>query len=872
MKLMRTILGIDKPVEKLGALLHEFAIVIAFCGFTAALSWPYVNYLRDAVADPGDPYLVAWVLWWDYHQTFTDPLNLFHANLFYPLRYTLAFSEHSYGIALLFFPLFALGLRPLTVHAVAIFLGFALTGYGAFRLARTLTGSDAVAWVAGIIFAFVPFRFHLLSHLPYLFSPWIPLQLEALVLFVRERSKKRAIWLGFAIFLGGLTSISWLTLTLVPFVLAGAILLTRYDVWRDRKFWLRGALAVGMAAVGLLPFTVPYYFVSKLYGFKRSIEEVKANSALPIHWLSVENRNKLWNGMGANLPDGYKFKLFPGLLPILLSLVAVLSVEPWQTRAAGAGQASFWRQRWTCWLDAFVANALALSILALGFDRSEYFHGFFIYVTSERALALLTVSIIARLCLAYPSFMTRGENANLVETLRSQRRSDAFWIGIMLTVVGFLYSLGWNSFFYRICYDLIFMFRSMRVPPRGAMFAYLGLALLAGLGVQRLAEIIGNRQPRIRPAAVFVVICGLLLIEFNAAPLKIMRGDVFPDAVTLRLKETPMHGGLVVLPAGADFNHRHILRSTEHQKPLIVGTSGFNSPYEDQIELATRAGAISEHLLDLLEKIPTSYLVVENHLIAPERRIDYETFLARAVLAGRLRFVNRFDGRDDLYAVVENEPQAKTETPLPFQLEIKEWSTLVKEDPVNVLGQYRSWSQSVYRFYVASYGQMPRYSEFLADVEMIGRGVVVSSPDEQPKLEANLNQFAERWVERSKFQPLYRPLTNEGFVDRLTANAGITLEPEARTTFIDRLTSGAYTRAQVLLEFVNNREFVKKEENRSLVLLHYFGYLHRNPDDAPDNDLSGFNFWIRELEQSGETSRLPRGFMASGEYEHRKDK
>src|SRR5438874_8265663 len=102
MKLIRTTLGVDKPTGKLDAVLHELFIVIAFCAFTAAVSWPYVKYLRDVVADPGDPYLVSWILWWDYHQTFTDPLNLFQANLFYPFRYTLAFSEHSYGIALLF--------------------------------------------------------------------------------------------------------------------------------------------------------------------------------------------------------------------------------------------------------------------------------------------------------------------------------------------------------------------------------------------------------------------------------------------------------------------------------------------------------------------------------------------------------------------------------------------------------------------------------------------------------------------------------------------------------------------------------------------------------------------------------------------------
>jgi hypothetical protein len=76
------------------------------------------------------------------------------------------------------------------------------------------------------------------------------------------------------------------------------------------------------------------------------------------------------------------------------------------------------------------------------------------------------------------------------------------------------------------------------------------------------------------------------------------------------------------------------------------------------------------------------------------------------------------------------------------------------------------------------------------------------------------------------------------------------------------------TRAQALLDIVNTKTFVEKEDTRSLVLLHYFGYFHRNPDDPPDNNLNGFNFWIREVEKSGEISRLARAFMASGEYEH----
>src|SRR2546422_1922163 len=224
-------------IRRLGrlSLVRELSVIFVFTLFTTLLTWPYVTRLKDVVVDTGDPYLMTWILWWDYHQTFTDPLHLFNANVFYPLKYTLAFSEHSYGLALLLFPLFALGLKPLTVHAIALFFAFPLTGYAAFRLGRTLTGSTAVGWITGIVFAFVPYRFNQMSQVIYAFSPWIPLLFEALVLFVRERSRKRAAWLGFAFFMNGLSTISWWNFSLIPLALAVVILATRYGLWRRRE-------------------------------------------------------------------------------------------------------------------------------------------------------------------------------------------------------------------------------------------------------------------------------------------------------------------------------------------------------------------------------------------------------------------------------------------------------------------------------------------------------------------------------------------------------------------------------------------------------------------------------------------------------------
>lgn len=853
--------------------LRELAVAFAFCLFTALLTWPYVTRLRDAVVDPGDPYLVTWIMWWDYHQTFRDPLNLFHSNTFYPLKYTLAFSEHCYGLALPFFPLFALGLRPLTVHAVAMFFGFALSGYGAFRLARTLTGSEPAAWVTGIAFAFVPYRFHLMSQLVYVFTPWLPLVFEALVLFVRERTRRRAAWLGFAFFMTGLTSVSFFAFALVPLALSGAVLLTRHGLWRDREFWRRGAAALGLAALALVPFMLPYYIVSKLYGFKRSVEEVKANSAWPRHWLSVENRNKLWFGMGETMEGGARFKLFPGLLTLLFSLATLLLVEPLKRRVnddeGGRGRTfngrTDERRRWLARLDPLIFVAFAVSLLAVGFDRTSYFGGLFGYVTSERALAVLALAVLARVWVAYPARF-RMADANFFGTLTSPRRCDAFWVGLVLAAVGFLYSLGWNFFFYRICYDLLPVFRSMRVPTRGAMFAYLGLALLAGLGVRRLAEVMTARRPRVSARTVYVVACVLLLVELNGAPLEFMRGEVYPDAVTLRLKETEMRGGVVILPAGPDYNHRYMLRSADHAKPLIVGTSGFNSPQEDQIEHWTAAGTIPFGLLNMLEGIPASYVVVRNDLIKPERRTNYSTFLSRAVATGRLRFVNRFDGRDDLYAVVKTEPDARAEASPPAELELRDWASMLDEDPLNLLGQYADWSRALYRLHLVARGRMPRYAEFMPDARALGRGLIPATEEAQRDFEGRVSALAREWERRADFREAYGALDDARYVERLYQNAGVEADANERAALASALATGGETRAGALLKVAADPRLEERGRNRALLLLHYFAFLRRSPDEPPDHNLEGFDFWLSNLERTNDLDKLALAFRDSIEY------
>jgi hypothetical protein len=310
-----------------------------------------------------------------------------------------------------------------------------------------------------------------------------------------------------------------------------------------------------------------------------------------------------------------------------------------------------------------------------------------------------------------------------------------------------------------------------------------------------------------------------------------------------------------------------MLRAADHAKPLIVGTSGFNSPQEDQIEHWTGAGNIPAGLLNLLEQIPASYVVVKNDLIGPERRTNYSTFLTRAVSSGRLRFINRFDGRDDLYAVTKTEPEAHAEASPPAELEVRDWTSQVDEDPVNLLGQYSDWSRALYRLHLVAHGRVPRYAEFMPDVRTLGHGLIPGFEEAERDFDGRLHGLAREWAGRENFRAQFGELDDAHYAARLYENAGLEADTSGRESLVAALASGAETRSSALVRVAQDPRLVERERARSTLLLHYFGFLRRNPDDPPDHDLEGFNFWLGQLEQSKDPDRIALAFRDSFEYE-----
>jgi Zn-dependent metalloprotease len=166
-----------------------------------------------------------------------------------------------------------------------------------------------------------------------------------------------------------------------------------------------------------------------------------------------------------------------------------------------------------------------------------------------------------------------------------------------------------------------------------------------------------------------------------------------------------------------------------------------------------------------------------------------------------------------------------------------------------------------------------RLNEFLTDTQQIGRGVVIGQPGADQLLANNQQVLVAEFIQRSRFLAAFpTSMTQAQFVDKLNANAGGVLSASERSQLINDLSFGGKTRAQVLRAVAEDPDLINAETNRAFVLTQYFGYLRRNPNDTPDPDYTGFDFWLGKLNQfNGNfvSAEMVKAFIVSGEYQGR---
>ena len=195
--------------------------------------------------------------------------------------------------------------------------------------------------------------------------------------------------------------------------------------------------------------------------------------------------------------------------------------------------------------------------------------------------------------------------------------------------------------------------------------------------------------------------------------------------------------------------------------------------------------------------------------------------------------------------------------------------------------EFQQTGYLVHRFYTSSFPVkparplgLPRIAEFLRDTQGIGTGVVVGANGWEQKLEQNKQAFALSWVARDEFLTDH-PLTQtaEQFVDSLFQNNEVTPTTNERVTAITAFGSGdAAGRAASLRSVAESQSVIQKQNNSAFVMMQYFGYLRRNPDDAPDGNFDGYQFWLNKLNNFNGNfvaAEMVKAFLVSTEYQQR---
>jgi hypothetical protein len=299
-------------------------VAALFLALTLLLTWPLALHPSSATLPLGpDGDLFVWTLAWNAHAFLHQPFSIFDANIYYPLRHTLAFSENLIGSALITAPIqWITGNTVLALNVVAL-LSCMLCGLGAYVLARRIGIGPAGAIIAGVIFAFSPPRFFRTGQLHLGAVQWIPFALASLHAYL-DRGRQRDLRLAAGFF--ALQALSSGHGTVFLLLAMGGLL--AWYAFRGTPVaplrWLRdlhvpGALLLGPVVVLYLP----YHAVQNEMGLRRSLENwaVTPGSflAAPTHVQAF----LLSLLPGRRIIDTASAYLFPGFMPLLLATVAL---------------------------------------------------------------------------------------------------------------------------------------------------------------------------------------------------------------------------------------------------------------------------------------------------------------------------------------------------------------------------------------------------------------------------------------------------------------------------------------------------------------------------------------------------------------------
>src|SRR5262245_3166996 len=312
----------------------ELAAVILVSGILAVVfTYPIAFKLgRSGRIDNNDGQFSIWNVAWVARTLVVDPRHVFDANIFYPHRGTLAYSENNLGAGAMAIPAYwASRGNPYAAHNVVVLLAFTLTAIGTYYLVRYLTHDRRAAAVSAICFAFCPYLFAHTAHIQLLMIAGLPFCMLAFHRMADQPSILRGAVLGVTMAAQAICCGYYgvFVMLMVGYaVLMSAVMRRRRT---DRAYWSAVSIA-SVAALGLAgQVFLPYLSLRRDLGFERSLNDAQPYSANWSAYLASSSYAHAW--LLRYLPPWGVEVVFPGVVALTFGIAGL-----WVARRMRGGE------------------------------------------------------------------------------------------------------------------------------------------------------------------------------------------------------------------------------------------------------------------------------------------------------------------------------------------------------------------------------------------------------------------------------------------------------------------------------------------------------------------------------------------------------
>jgi hypothetical protein len=291
---------------------REFGIVLlTSAALAVALTYPLAFNLGGIARSDADGQFSIWNVAWVAHALLTSPTHVFDANIFYPHKGTLAYSENNLGAGVLAIPVYAATQNAYAAHNTVVLLAFMLSAIGTYYLVRHLLGDRRAAATSAIVFAFCPYLFAHMAHIQLLMTAGVPFSMLAFHRLAERPTAGRGATLGFAMAAQALSCGYYGVFIVLMVAYATVVVGISRRLWTDWRYFGALATAAAVAIAIVLPVFLPYAALQKA-GFVRDLAAARFFSPNLSAYLASSSYAHAW--MLDLIPQWKNEVAFPGFI------------------------------------------------------------------------------------------------------------------------------------------------------------------------------------------------------------------------------------------------------------------------------------------------------------------------------------------------------------------------------------------------------------------------------------------------------------------------------------------------------------------------------------------------------------------------------